>query len=179
MIRKFNGELAFGSLQVKDATVSRYGSSATFTATGQMYRRIGSMLRPTNEQNYSCMQAYFHDNDQDLHRATRNRSNRAGGGNLADAVLSPEEELDRIIFRELREILEACPNAVLQSFKTIKEFIDENNLNPDELHIALHNTEAPRGLHQGRYHLPSVREMSLLIPTTIPGAVAERSVVCN
>lgn len=106
--RRFNSGLSFCSLQVKDATVGR--GPAAFTASGQLYRRIGSVLQQETSSEPCCMQTYFYDNEggtfnQDTHRATRG-SNRQDGEELTAL-----KQLDEQIFRELRQMLENNNNS--------------------------------------------------------------------
>ena len=60
----------------------------------------------------------------------------------------------------------------------MKEYIEVNNLNPLDLNFEIHAIETlPNNVHLGRYNLPTVSEVSLLMPNVIPHNV-ERIVVC-
>ena len=61
----------------------------------------------------------------------------------------------------------------------MKEYIEVNNLNPIDLNFEIHATETPpNNTHPGRCNLPTVSEVSLLMPNVIPHNV-ERIVFCT
>ena len=84
------------------------------------------------------------------------------------------------IFWTLHTILsEECNNTYLQSFLSVNKFIQENNLNPEELSIVMHATDKPPvNHHAGRYHLPTAPEIALLKDVN-PPLGAHRSIKCN
>ena len=81
---------------------------------------------------------------------------------------------------ELHRILtEECNNTYIQSFLPVNNFIEENNLNPEELSIVMHATDKPpSGHHAGRYHVPTAPEIALLKDIN-PPEVSHRSIKCN
>ena len=108
-IRFFNAGMARASLQVNDSTVHTRGPAA-FKVYGQMHRRIGSMLAPSNATQYSCLQVYFCDPaDQDRYHASRDTSSKT----------DREKEKNMRVFAALRRILtQEVTNTYLQSFST-------------------------------------------------------------
>ena len=76
-------------------------------------------------------------------------------------------------------MLDSNNNTLLQSYVTIKEYIKDNNLNPEKMHLAIHNTNAPAGNHPGHCHLPTTPKISLLMPTNTQTNICEYSVVYN
>ena len=70
-------------------------------------------------------------------------------------------------------------NTYLQSFLSVNNFIEENNLNPEELSIVMHATDKPpSGHHAGRYHVPTAPEIALLKDIN-PLEGSHRSIKCN
>ena len=171
-MRKFNAGMAMASLQVNDATVRGRCQPGCFKVWGQLHRRIGPLLPSQNSsQPTNCMQTYFRDAEyQDKLRASRN------GGARSAQIHNKEIS----IFQQLRlSLTQECSNSYLRSFVTVNEYIQQNNLNPDELQIELHAVDKPApGQHIGRLHLPTAPEIALLLPTSIPRN-SERRVVCN
>ena len=107
---------------------------------GQMHRRIGSMLAPSNATQYSYLQVYFCDPaDQDRYSASRNTSSK----------IDREKEKNVRVFADLRRILtQEVTTTYLQSFFNINEFIEQEQLNPEEVHLVLHSTAKPeQGIH--------------------------------
>ena len=80
----------------------------------------------------------------------------------------------------LRDILvHDYNNTYLQSFFSVNEYIQRNNLSPENLNLELHATDKPPpGHHKGRYHLPTATEVSLLTNIN-PAPGAHRTVVCS
>ncbi|KAL7542017.1 hypothetical protein ACHAXR_012464, partial [Thalassiosira sp. AJA248-18] len=167
-IRFYNAGMAMASLQVNDSSV-RTGGPSAFKVYGQMHRRIGSMTSATGSRQYSCIQAYFCDpSSQDSYRANRNQPSAV------------DRDIQESVFRTLRLVLtEDCTNRYLQSFFSVNEYIQNNNLNPEEVRLELHATTSPQpGIHNGRLNLPSAPEISLLLPVHQP-MDAQRVVVCS
>ena len=81
---------------------------------------------------------------------------------------------------ELHRILtEECNNTYIQSFLPVNNFIEENNLNPEELIIIMHATDKPpSGHYAGRYHMPTAPKISLLEAIN-PLEGSHRSIKCN
>ena len=68
-MRAINAQLNFGSLQVTNKTVQRWGS-ASFKVCGVLNRRIGSVMAQNGSQEPKFIQTYLYDsNFQDIKRA--------------------------------------------------------------------------------------------------------------
>ena len=139
---------------------------------GQLIRRIGPMLATEGSTNRSCLQTYFYGPAfQAKHRALRSST----------STIKQRELTQRMdIFRLLRDILvHDCNNTYLQSFFSMNEYIQRNNLSPENLNLELHATDKPPPRHhKGRYHLPIATEVSLLTNIN-PAPGAHRTVVCS
>lgn len=130
-------------MMVTNKSIKQYGP-ASFKIAGQVHRLIGPVLQQEGCTDPHCMQTYFHDPDyQAKHRASRGRPDTRDGNDLV---------LREDIFMELYIILtDECANTYLQSFMSVNDFIEKNNLNPEELSIVLHATDKPPvGHHPGR-----------------------------
>ena len=163
--RYCNAQMAFGSIQVNEQTVTDSGPAA-FRVCGQMYRRVGPLRNAQNKPPCTS-QTYFHDPQfQDIHRAQRNRE------------LPPAQvEAYRDLFRLLREIIEQdADNNLLRSYLIIDEFIETNGLDPDDHAVVLLDS-IPTGEHPGRYNLPTAPEVALLLTDDIPNRVTGKQVV--
>ena len=169
-IRYFNSGMSFACMLVTDKTMRRYGP-ASFKICGIVHRMIGPVLQQQGSNDPHYMQTYFHDPDfQAKHRASR------GNSGVSPRYMALREK----IFRTLHTILsEECNNTYLQSFLSVHNFVQENNLNPEELSIVMHATDKPpTGHHPGRYNLPTAPELSL-IKDANPPLGAHRSIQCN
>ena len=59
---------------------------------------------------------------------------------------------------------------LFDNFSTINEYINSNNLNPEEIRFEIYPDEKPKHdlRHKGRFHLPSaLSEMALLFPDAV------------
>ena len=130
------------------------------------------MLAEEGSKDPACLQTYFYDPDfQAKHRALRSST----------STIKQRELTRRMdIVRLLRDILvHDCNNTYLQSFFSVNEYIQRNNLSPENLSLELHTTDKPPpGHHKGRYHLPTATEVSLLTNIYSPPG-AHRAVVCS
>jgi hypothetical protein len=127
-------------------------------------------MLPSENNTPTFLQVYFFDpNWQSEHRVA---SMRFGGEFVAE-----QHHLDVEIYQILHQCLTEH-HSYIQSFLTVKEYLDRLEVNPTELCIQLHATSRPgNGEHPGRYHLPTAPEISLLMPTN-PPADAMRSIIC-
>ena len=168
-IRSINAAMTLGSIKMDDRSV-RGEKPSTLKVSGQLMRFFGSLLKPATDKEPTCAQIYFYDpNDQ-----VEIRLRRLNGGSKR------KPELDKILFTQLLPML-MTSNVLVREFKTVHEYINENDLNPEELRIQLHESDVLQsqpGNHAGRYHIPSVNELALLMPNHIPPD-AERSIVCQ
>lgn len=171
-LRKFNAGMAMASLAVNDATVNR-GGPAAFKIYGLLHRRIGSMLPMENSSDEpSCLQIYFYDPEYQ-HDIRVLKSTSPNSQQNSKEQLS----LERSIFEKLHRVL-SSHNSYLQSFLTINEYIEKEQLNPEEICFELHSIKNSGTQHSGRYNLPSVPEVSILMPCDIPRD-CKRSIVCS
>ena len=126
--------------------------------------------------NATCTQIYFIDPE---YQAKLRASNIKHGKERENMY-----EYDLKMFKKIHRILLACKNSYLNFFLSDNEFVQEHNLNPDDIEFEIHPLERPldtyeRDLpHPGRFHVPSVPEILILISNEDhPGA--ERSIVCQ
>ena len=168
-IRSINSAMALGAVKMDDRSVRGTGPS-TLTIAGQLMRTFGSLLKPTSDKEPTCAQIHFYDpNDQVEIRLRR-----------LNGVSTRNRAFDRQLFTALLRMLRQF-NALVRQFITVHEYINENSLNPEELRIQLHESDvlpSQPGDHAGRYHIPTVNEVALLMPNHIPPN-AERSIVCQ
>ena len=155
---------------IVDERTIRTGAPGVYTIKGMVYRKLRPMTpmpgrRPRN------LQTYFYDPDyQHQQRALFLQEN--------PEELDDDHQRNLATFQLLHDTLLECNNSYLMSFLSMKEYIEDNNLNPLDLNFEIHATETPpNNAHPGRYNLPTVSEVSLLMPNVIPHNV-ERSVVC-
>jgi len=129
------------------------------------------MLAPSNATQYSCLQVYFCDPaDQDRYSASRNTSSK----------IDREKEKNVRVFADLRRILtQEVTTTYLQSFFNINEFIEQEQLNPEEVHLVLHSSDKlEQGIHPGRHRIPTAPDVSILLPIHVP-VNSEQSIVCS
>ena len=123
------------SLQVTDASL-RTGEQAAFKVCGTLYRRIGSMLPSLlPDLNGTCTQIYFLDPE---YQAKLRASSIKHGKERENMY-----EYDLKMFRKLHRMLLACKNSYLNSFLSANEFVQEHNLNPDDIEFEIHLLERP------------------------------------
>ena len=84
------------------------------------------------------------------------------------------------LFHMLHQMLLNAPNSHLQSFLSIKEYVETNNLNPAETFFEIHGTDrpTPSNQHPGRFNLPTAPEISMLMPIAMPRD-AKKTIICN
>lgn len=168
-MRMFNCGLAMASCTFNDKSVP----GGVMKICGEIHRRVGSFQQPTTTTAVpKCIQLYCHDPEyQAAQRAKRNC-------NETTSIRDKNLILD--LYRKTRLSIETeANNSYLKAYKIMLDYIEENNLNPEELRYELHATDKPpEGQHPGRYNLPSAPEIAMLMPTTIHNN-AERSIVCS
>jgi hypothetical protein len=160
--------MTLGSVKMNDKS-ERHGAPSTFKISGQLMRFFGSLLKPTGEPKASCAQIYFYDPRDQVEM----RLNRLNGSTRRN------RQYDATLFNNLLTMLTTF-NALVRQFKTVHEYIKDNNLNAEELRIQLHESKllpSEPGNHPGAHHIPSVDEMALIMPNSMPRD-AERSIVC-
>ena len=175
-LRKFNAAMSMASLQVTDATLKK-GGAAAFKVCGMLYRRVGPMLPSLlPDLHATCTQIYFLDEDYQAEL----RASRFKDAKQRHSIY----QYDLAMFKKLHQILKGCQNSYLKSFLSAREYVEQHHLNPDNIEFEIHPLEPPREIyrgqlpHPGRFNLPSVPEISILLPNEDhPGA--ERSVVCQ
>ena len=121
---------------------------------GQVHRRLGS-LRQENSIQTNCMQTYFLDSEKQANQCVQ----RLGLENESDKTKT------RTIFMMCRRALEEAENSYLQSFLTDDRLIQSGNVK--DVLIAFHADHRPAGEHQGRFKLPSVSEVAILMPNNV------------
>eukprot|EP00984_Skeletonema_dohrnii_P016913 scaffold7597_cov105-Skeletonema_dohrnii-CCMP3373.AAC.2 len=179
-IRKINAAMSMASLQVNDATVRGHGATGAFKVGGILYRRVGAVL-PSTLAEPKFLQIYFLDPQYQAEmRASKFRD--------PTKPMTPKEHalhnIEISLFNKLQRLLTTMKNSYLESFLTAHEYVQQQHLNPDDLEIEIHPIDRPadkykRGqIHPGRLHLPSVSEISILVPNA-PHPDAERSIVCQ
>ncbi len=165
--RYYNNTMALASVQANDATVRNSGPSA-FRVSGQLYRRTGPLQNAEGVPPVAG-QTYFHDPEfQSQHRATRSGTRS-------------EEDIaaDREIYEHLRRVLQdEANNLLIQSYKTIGEYIEENDLNPEEYAVVLLD-KVPTDQHPGRFNLPTAPEIALLLMDDVPVNAQSKVVVVS
>ena len=122
------------SLQLDDKTVCQ-GMPGAFKIQGMLYRRLGPMI-PQQGHQESFLQTYFLD-------PAEQPSARAGQvQQFAQRQLSDREQRwDLELFTTLQEILTECNNTYINSFKSVKEYVESENINPTEVSIQIHATD--------------------------------------
>ena len=143
----FNAGLAMASLQLSYSSLSSTGPCA-MKIHGQVYCRDGPMLSH-EERPPTFLQTYcFDPEEQAKLRANMLMSTH-------DTV--SEYDLKVKNFQQLNNIIQNCSNSYLNDFLTINEYINKNNLNPEELRFEIDPDEKPKHdpCHKGRFHLPS------------------------
>ena len=81
------------------------------------------------------------------------------------------------IFAQLQQCLTDCNNSYLVSFLSVREVIQQMNVPPEKLKIAIHAERRPSGEHIRRFNLPECSEISILMPNDVT-ANQELQVVC-
>eukprot|EP00571_Detonula_confervacea_P014553 CAMPEP_0172308584 /NCGR_PEP_ID=MMETSP1058-20130122/9127_1 /TAXON_ID=83371 /ORGANISM="Detonula confervacea, Strain CCMP 353" /LENGTH=520 /DNA_ID=CAMNT_0013021029 /DNA_START=96 /DNA_END=1655 /DNA_ORIENTATION=- len=135
-------------------------------------------MLPSNEaaNDPKCLQVYFCDPDYQAEI----RASRFDSADQTKFV----HDYNRFLFRKLHRILLEVQNSYLDSFLSVNEYIEQHNLNPDEIKIELHESDRPedayrrRGRHPGRFHTPTIHEIAILLPDReLPNA--KRSIICQ
>ena len=85
------------------------------------------------------MQPYFYDPEyQAQYQTTQNTTSRY------QSRSDRNKQLEESIFALLHHILtEDANNSYIQSFLTVNQYVEEQNLNPEEVMIELHETKCP------------------------------------
>ena len=91
---------------------------------------------------------------------------------------SSAHERDIRVFCPLNQLLIDYNNSYLESLLQVKEFVDSLPKEPHNISILVDNTERPNVIHPGRINVPSVPEVSILMPNDIP-ANSTRMLICT
>ena len=138
---------------------------------GQVYRRSGPMLKKEKEAP-NFLQTYFFDPEMQA----KFRTDRF----ISEKDTKKDYELWYEIFNNLYEISNKFQNSYLCDFFSIHEFIQNNNLNSEEVIFVIDTVGKPNNdlRHPGRFHSPSaLTEMALLRPDA-PVEKGEQKNVC-
>ena len=167
-IRMFNSQMAMASVLIDKFSQITHGVPGAFRIQGQMHRFIGPLI-PGAGTEPRCLQVYFYDpQTQAEMRALR----------LRNTPNSAAHERDIRIFRSLHQVLIDCNNSYLESFLQVKEFVDSLPEEPRNIRILIDDKARPSGVHPGRLNVPSVPEVSILMPNDIP-ANSTRMLICK
>ena len=144
-------------MHAKDETANRYqGGVACYRISGQDFRTIGNIQNNDGAPHF--LQTYFYDNED---QATI----RAGFYNGANAL---ENQRNTQLFRDIHEALLQCPNTYLLSFLSVNEYIQREQIQPNNLRIAIHADTCPdNAQHQRQYNLPECSEVAILMPNAV------------
>ena len=167
-IRYFNSGMAAASLEVKDASIYKYGAGA-FRVHGQLYSRIGPPLTSNvyDGGRPKCLQIFFYDAEEQANI----RSERSYGSRRSALV----RNRDRDIFRTLQSIL-TVTHRYIRSYLTINEDIERRNINPDMVRLVI--DPAPRdNRHRGRFNVPGANEVSVLLADDDDSQVDKHAIV--
>ena len=71
-----------------------------------------------------------------------------------------------------------CGNTYITSFLSINEYIQRMQIPPENLRISIHADVRPSTEHSGRYNLPQVSEVAILMPNIVAEDEA-RQLICS
>jgi hypothetical protein len=115
------------SMHAKDETANRYqGDVACYRISGQVFRTIGNIR---NNDGAPCfLQTYFYDNED--------HATICAGFYYGDNAL--ENQHNTQFFWDIHQALLQCPNTYLLSFLSVNEYVQREQIQPNNLHIAIH-----------------------------------------
>ena len=167
-IRYFNSGMAAASLEVKDASIYKFGTGA-FRVHGQLYSRIGPPLTSNvyGRGRPKCLQIFFFDAEEQANI----RTERSYGPRRSDVVMC----MDRSIFQKLQRILVES-NSYIRSYLTINEEIQRREIDPDTVQLVI--DPAPTGnQHRGRFNVPGANEISVLLADDDASGVDRHAII--
>lgn len=170
-IRNFSSNLAATLIKHANATV-RQRLPGIFKIQGVMYRKLDPLLYCKNKPP-KCLQVCFFDSQE---QANMQAERFAFNVEVTEEIRNRNTSL----FHMLHQMLLNALNLYLQSFFSIKEHIEANNLNPAETFFEIHGMDrpTPSNQHPGRFNLPTVLEISMLMSIATPRD-AKKTIVCN
>ena len=132
--RMFNIGMAIASHRVDERTV-REGVPGTYVIRGSIHRMLGPMEAREGQQPRN-LQTYFYDADEQCQHRARTFLNDPD---------YPDSNFERNarIFHMLREAMIERKNSYLQSFQSVKEFIEGNVLPVHDLYFEIYAEERP------------------------------------
>ena len=157
-ILRFNAGLCKVSMHAKDETANRYqGGAACYRISGQVFRTIGN-IQNNDDGAPHILQTYFYDNEDQAIIC-------AGFYNGTNAL---ENQHNTQLLWDIPQALLQCPNTYLLSFLSVNEYIQREQIQPNNLRIAIHADIRPdNAQHQRQYNLPECSEVAILMPNAV------------
>ena len=149
--------MAMASVLINNFSQITYGVPGAFCIQGKMHRFVGPLI-PGAGTDPRCLQVYFYDPQTQAEMRAEHLNNNPN---------SAAHEGDIQIFRSLHQVLIDCNNSYLGSLLQLKEFVDSLPEEPCNIRVLLDDMARPNGFHLGRLNVPSVPEVSILIPNDI------------